>query len=290
MKLDGASSAYLAAGTMSEMGVVKVTGEGTTAWVTTVPFGYAQALDLGASGAVYVVDGTAAKLVQQAGAPTDLALNLTGAPTSVVQGGTVNYKATVSNLGPAAASGVAVTGTLPACYIGNLAVGASASCSSPVTATTPGTLTQTMTVSSGAADTNAENNTATFSTQVLAAPAADLALTLTDAPDPVAVGGLLVYTATVNNLGPGEATGVTLTDTLPSGFMLVSASGGTCSGTSTLTCSLGSIGAGGSKIVSISVRPGRQGTYTNTARVSSQTTDAVSANNAASVTTRVPRH
>lgn len=289
MKLDSANSAYLAAGTMSEMGVVKVASDGRTAWVTTVPFGYSQALDLGASGAVYVVGGTTAKLAQQAGTPTDLALALTSAQTSVIQGSTVSYRSTVSNLGPAAATGVTVTGTLPACYIGNLAVGASASCSSSVTATTPGTLTQTMNVTSGAADPVPGNNTATVSTQVLAPLAADLSVALTDAPDPVAVGGTLVYTATITNLGPGDAAGVTLTDTLPSGFTLVGTSGGSCSGAPTVTCALGTVARNASQTITITVRPDKRGTYTNTARVSSQTTDSSSANNTASVTTRVTR-
>ena len=61
---------------------------------------------------------------------------------------------------------------------------------------------------------------------------ADVMVTLTDAPDPVALGSNVVYTAAVHNNGPASATGTTLT--LPysaADFTLVSAvapAGGSC--------------------------------------------------------------
>ena len=57
------------------------------------------------------------------------------------------------------------------------------------------------------------NNAASATTTV--DPAADLSLTKTDSPDPVLAGELLTYTLTAHNAGPQDATGVTLTDTLP---------------------------------------------------------------------------
>ena len=42
--------------------------------------------------------------------------------------------------------------------------------------------------------------------------AADLAVTKTDSPDPVTARANLTYTISVQNLGPGTASGVTLTD------------------------------------------------------------------------------
>lgn len=45
----------------------------------------------------------------------------------------------------------------------------------------------------------------------------DLAVAMTDSPDPVAVNGGLTYRVTVNNLGARDASGVTLTDTLTAG-------------------------------------------------------------------------
>ncbi|HEX5446773.1 MAG TPA: hypothetical protein VFW87_23345, partial [Pirellulales bacterium] len=51
---------------------------------------------------------------------------------------------------------------------------------------------------------------------------ASLSLSATGLPDPVAIGGNLTYTITVDNGGGAEADGVTLTDPLPSGVALVS--------------------------------------------------------------------
>jgi uncharacterized repeat protein (TIGR01451 family) len=81
---------------------------------------------------------------------------------------------------------------------------------------------------------------------------ADLSLTKTDAQDPVAVGGSLTYTITVNNAGPNTALGVTVSDTLPTGVVFVSAisSQGTCAGTDTVTCGIGTLANGGSAIAS----------------------------------------
>ncbi len=83
--------------------------------------------------------------------------------------------------------------------------------------------------------------------RIVAAPTADLSITKTDSPHPVYEGNLLTYTITVNNGGPDDATNVTVNDTLPPDTTFVSAipTQGTCSGTTTVTCNLGTIFAGG---------------------------------------------
>ena len=118
---------------------------------------------------------------------------------------------------------------------------------------------------------------------------ADLSLTKTDAPDPVLVGQELTYTLTVANAGPHAATGVVLTDSLPSGatFVSAAASQGTCTGASTISCSLGTIASGGSTTVTIKIRPGSAGTLTNQATVSAGETDPNPGNNTATATTTV---
>ncbi len=115
---------------------------------------------------------------------------------------------------------------------------------------------------------------------------ADLAITKTDSPDPVLVGDLLTYVIHVTNAGPDDAANVKVTDTLPSTVTFDSASSG-CSGTKTVTCSLGTIANGESATLIIRVVPNKKGKVTNQATVSSSTPDPVAANNAASATTTV---
>ena len=120
-------------------------------------------------------------------------------------------------------------------------------------------------------------------------PGADLSVNKSDSPDPVRVKKTLTYTVTVTNNGPDTATGVTLTDTLPSGVKYVSATPtqGSCSGTTTITCNLGTLINGGSATVRIVVTPLVKGTIVNTARVTGNETDLNAANNTATATTTV---
>lgn len=89
------------------------------------------------------------------------------------------------------------------------------------------------------------------------------------------VGQNLTYIITVRNNGPDTATGVTVTDTLPSTVTFVSAnaSQGTCSGTATVTCNLGSLNNGAQATVTIVVRPTQAGSLSNTVAVSGNETD-----------------
>jgi len=269
--------------------VTKVNKDGSSAWTSVASYGYAYGIDFGSDNAVYVVGGTTAKFAQRAATPTDLKLVMEGAPTSVTQGGSVNYRSTVTNLGPAPANSVTVTGTLPGCSLGALAVGASASCSRSVTASAPGTLSQTMTARSSEGDTDMSNNTASVSTQVLTPTTADLRLTLSDTPDPVRRGGTLTYMVSVSNAGPAVAGNVSVTDTLPTGATFVSAtvSQGSCSGTKIVSCAIGTLISGANATVTIRVVVGKVSSLTNAAQVTSSTTDPSTANSSASVTTGV---
>ncbi|MBI5096624.1 MAG: DUF11 domain-containing protein [Nitrospirae bacterium] len=119
---------------------------------------------------------------------------------------------------------------------------------------------------------------------------ADLSITKSDSPDPAITGGLLTYTLTVTNNGPNDTTGVTVTDTLPAGVTLVSVTpsqGSMCTGTTTITCGLGSILNGGMATVIIVVTPTSSGTITNSASVTGVLTDPNMANNSATQNTNV---
>ena len=152
-------------------------------------------------------------------------------------------------------------------------------------------------VSSDTIDTNNANDLASTDTTVDAE--ADLEITKTDSPDPVLAGAPLTYTVKVENLGPSTAVDVMLMDTLPAAvsFVSVTISGGsgTCvplAGSPTVVeCDLGDFGPGDvtDVVIDVSVDPATPDgtTITNSATVSSTTTDPVPGNNAVSEDTLV---
>ncbi|HMC69067.1 MAG TPA: hypothetical protein VKJ07_07935, partial [Mycobacteriales bacterium] len=129
----------------------------------------------------------------------------------------------------------------------------------------------------------------------VAAGLADLSITKTDSPDPVAHGGTLSYTIGVHNGGPDDASAVKVVDTLPAGVTFVSATGTnwTCNNASgTVTCNRTSgnlANAADAPSITITVTaPGGTGTtsISNSATVSSPN-DVTPANNTASASTVV---
>src|SRR6185437_14116886 len=120
-------------------------------------------------------------------------------------------------------------------------------------------------------DPTPSNNQSSASTTVN--PSADVSVTKTDSPDPVFAGGNLTYSLVVHNNGPSSAAGVTLTDPLPTGLTLVSATTtkGTCSGTTTVSCSIGALNSGAANDVTVTivatVGAGAASSITNTAGV-----------------------
>lgn len=136
---------------------------------------------------------------------------------------------------------------------------------------------------------DASGNLGTATANVTVNPAANLALSLSVSPASPVVGVDLTYTLVVANNGPQPATAVTLSDPLPAGatFVSASASAGTCSGTTTVSCSLGTVVGGTSVTVRIVVRPAAGGTLNNTASVAAAESDPDLANNAAAAATNV---
>jgi uncharacterized repeat protein (TIGR01451 family) len=139
---------------------------------------------------------------------------------------------------------------------------------------------------------------ACLSTSLIAAQAAwpapkpsgaDLSITKTDSPDPLTVGRNLTYSIIVGNGGPLAATDVTVSDELPSSVSFVSwsATQGSCSGTTTLSCTLGNLSKGATAGVEIVVRANQAGTITNVATVKGNQKDNNQANNQSAASTTV---
>ncbi|MDY7231400.1 Ig-like domain-containing protein [Hyalangium rubrum] len=250
--------------------------------------------------------------------PSDLAITLTDGVTSVVPGSTVTYTLTVTNNGPNAVTGAAVTDTFPAALTGvtwtcapaaacattsgtgNIAgalltLGSGGTATFTVTATVNpaavGTLSNTATVAPPRSNTDPTpaNNSAT-DTDTLT-PRADMSVTLTDAPDPVDEDATLTYTLTVTNAGPSASSSVTATLSLQAGVTYVSATGTgwTCNQSAgVVTCTRPTAAPGAVPGITVQVTaPAVGGTVTATAAVSASTTDPVSGNNSASQTTTV---
>jgi len=110
---------------------------------------------------------------------------------------------------------------------------------------------------------------------------ANLSITKT-APSRVLPGASFDYTITVQNSGPDAATNVVVTDNLPPAVTFVSAtpSQGSCSGTTTVTCSLGALNNGASATIIITVNaPASDAALTNTAVATSNQSDPDLASN-----------
>jgi len=119
----------------------------------------------------------------------------------------------------------------------------------------------------------------------------DLAIVKTAASAPPYGTGLpITWTIGVSNAGPSAADSVVVTDTIPAGTTLVSAvpTQGSCSGTSTVTCNLGTIANGGTASISLVVTlPSTAGPLSNTASVTSSNPDTNATNNSSTATISV---
>ncbi len=257
----------------------------------------------------------------------DLGITKTDSPDPVTAGTNLTYTITVSNAGPDVASTTSWSDTLPAgttfvslpavagwsCTTPAIGAGGTVSCSNAsfavgsavftlttavASSVTAGTvLSNTATVTSATGDGNTGNNSATATTTVSAI--ADLSITKTDSPDPVGAGNTLTYTITVSNAGPSVAASASMTDTLPVGttFASLTSPGG-------WSCTFPAVGSGGTVacstlgtmpiassaftlVVTVSPAAASGSTITNTATVSSPTTDPAPGNNSATATTSV---
>jgi len=250
-------------------------------------------------------------------AGADLQLAMSASPNPVSAGGQVTYALTATNLGPDASSSLSVSDTLPpnVTYVSSSGTGWSCSAAggtvtcnrsgtlangansvlnivAKVTSSINGTITNSATLSATTPDGIPNNNTATASVNVVAG--ADISVTKTVSPSPVIASGATTFTLSPRNAsGPDTASNVVLTDTLPTGFTGISASGTnwSCSvSTLTVTCTRASLPVGATDNVVITatapdntVVPAGGMSSSNTATISSSTTDPITGNNTGTV-------
>ncbi len=234
----------------------------------------------------------------------DLALTKTVSDPTPNVGDQITFTVTLTNNGPDDATGVQVTDVLPT---GLAIVSATPSQGTydnlsglwtvgTITPVTPQTLSILATVEGPDAQTNTANvsdsdqfdpNTANNSASATESPQqADLALTKTVSDATPNVGDQITFTVTLTNNGPDDATGVQVTDVLPTGLAIVSAtpSQGTYDNLSGLW-TVGTVTPVTPQTLSILATVEGPDAQTNTANVSdSDQFDPNTANNSASAT------
>jgi uncharacterized repeat protein (TIGR01451 family) len=221
-------------------------------------------------------------------------------------GQVITYNLSINNLGPDDALNVSVTDTLPAevsfvsaspsqgtceqssnlvCSLGTINAGSSASLEIQLQAMTSGIISNPIQVTSDTVDPYVENNQATETTTVNPpGTGADLSLSMMASLETVGIGENYNYTLVISNLGPEDAFGVVLNDTLPAkvSFVSVTSTQGSCQLLSDLVCDLGTIAKGGQVTVNLVVEAISPGVGVNTAKITSTSNDSVQTNNAAS--------
>ncbi len=247
----------------------------------------------------------------------DVAVTAAGPSSVDVSNGstTATYTLTITNGGPGAAQGVVLSDTLPAgstlvsltqtagtdgfsisgstaTATGTIANGGSDTfslvVSAPASLANGAAFNDTASVSGQNPDNNSANNTATVTGSVVNTNAnADLSVGVSG-PSSSSEGASVSYTITLHNAGPVTATGVTLTDTLPSILSLKSATtnqGSYSASGGVVTFSVGSVAAGATVTASVTAQAIEDGSASDAASVSSSTPDSNAANNTASATT-----
>ena len=225
----------------------------------------------------------------------------------------LTYTLTITNDGPADATNVSLTDTLPSvvtflaaipsqgscdesgktvvCNLGGLAKDATATVTIGVNvplSTPDGTeLTNVATATANEGDPNTGNNTDMVVTTVIRP--ADLSVTKSDSPDPVAVGQNLTYTIVVTNNGPFEAPGVMVADPIGiSTFVSATPNQGSCDESNrTVSCTLGTIASLAGSTVTIVVTPTQTGLLGNAVSVTADSIDPSLSDNSATANTTV---
>jgi len=240
-----------------------------------------------------------------AAALADIAVQKTVLLTPINNGEVTNFTVTVTNNGPNDATGVAVTDILPAGLsllshsasqgtfaggvwtVGDLANGASATLMLEVIANAAGIFTNYVNASADQYDPLISNNNATALLTVN--PTSDISITKTVSNSTPNFGDQITFFVRVTNNGPDDATGVTVTEILPSGLVYHShaISQGICY---PLACIwiVGDLAVGASATLNFTVLVNTTGELVNTVQAVGDQFDPYPENNTANVTVDIP--
>ncbi len=204
------------------------------------------------------------------------------APSNVTICESIPMTFVVTNKGTGTANDVTITDTLPdglvtqdgqkaiTLQIGSLAAGQSATRTVVTKATQTGTY-KNQATATGAGNLKAQSE---VTTTVVTQPV--LAIEKSG-PRKEYLGRSIKYDITVTNKGDAAATDTVITDTIPAGVSDVQATAGGVLSGSTVTWQIGSLAPKASKTVSISYKPDRGGSFSNTAKATAVCSEAVSA-------------
>jgi uncharacterized repeat protein (TIGR01451 family) len=242
----------------------------------------------------------------------DLAIVKSASPDAITSGTNETYTLVVTNHGPDPAVNVRVSDPLPSglgfvsaspecsaagadvtCAVGSLAADASQTFTvmAGVASSVTGRVTNSAVVTSDTSDPNPGDNTST--TTVPSVGVADLSISKSASTSAVGPSGQVLYTLVVENDGPGDATGVTVTDTPPVGLVAQFADPGqgTCEIVGgRVSCSLGTLAARGSTQVLVTAQTAADasGSLANTATVIGDQSDPDPSDNTATATVTMP--
>ncbi len=229
---------------------------------------------------------------------TDLSIAFQNPPRTGFAGNNVTYTLRVTNHGPYAASSPVVSDAVPSgasfvfattsqgtfsqsngvvtWTLGNMASNGTANLTLTVKPAAQSVLTNIATISNSAStDLTLANNSASVVTTI--SPAADLGVSQAVSPSSLQVTSNCTCTVTVTNRGPSTAVNIILTDILPPGLSMQSVQpppGSSYTQTNgVITCKIPSLASAASADLVLGFYAGLDGTFTNTASVSSATAD-----------------
>jgi uncharacterized delta-60 repeat protein/uncharacterized repeat protein (TIGR01451 family) len=245
---------------------------------------------------------------------SDLEMVMLTTPSSSTISNQLVYTISVTNYGPAIATNVVVTDTLPlnVAYLtngssytvtnnvlvysaGTLAVSNGFTFSVTVVPNVLGYITNIAVASANQPDPNSNNVQSSVS--LVGPQVADVGVTLSGTPNPVLDGATITYVVVVTNNGPSSAPGVTAVDTLPAGFRpsaITPTQGVAGNVNGTITWSVGTLGSLSNTTASLTIvagvslpESGLPAASLNSVTVSSQVYDPSKLNNYAAVKTQV---